>query len=152
MSRLLQVAVMLGVTMTGMTLPSQATAQDKRTKFEIFQAEIKPAPGLTETAKPGSNEKLYLPKSPSLTNEDVAEAKSGKDNNGSPVVEITFTKEGAKKMKELCENHLQKPMAILVDGKVICAPNIRAVISEKGIISLGNAEEVERIVKGMNGK
>jgi preprotein translocase subunit SecD len=148
----MQAAMLLGICLSGTALSSRAPAQDKRTKFEIFQAETKPAPGLTEASKPGANEKLYLPKNPSLTNEDVAETKSGKDTNGSPVVEITFTKEGATKMKKLCEDHLHKPMAILVDGKVICAPNIRAVISEKGIISLGNAEEVERIVKGMNGK
>ena len=140
------------VCLSGMDPSPRALEQDKRVKFEIYQAETKPAPGLTEATEAGSNKKLYLPKKAALTNEDVAEVKSGKDSSGSPVIEIMFTKEGAKKMKKTCEDHMEKPMAVLVDGKIICAPSIRAVISEKAIIQGPSAEEVEKIVKGMNGK
>jgi preprotein translocase subunit SecD len=150
MFSLLQAATLLGVCFTGMHQPLTALAQEKRAAFEIYRAETKSAPGLTEITEAGSNRKIYLHKSADLTRADIEEAKSGKDSSGMAVVEITFTKEGAKKMARLTKEHLEKPMAVLVDGKLICAPSIRAVISEKAVLQGENADEVAKIVKEIN--
>ena len=87
------------------------------------------------------------------TNDDIAEARSAKDGQAKPAVEVIFTKDGAKKMAKLSEQHKDKPLAILVDGKVISSPFVREKFSERALIT-GNftKEEVGKLVQGINGK
>jgi preprotein translocase subunit SecD len=130
------------------------TPADKaRVKVEIRRAEIEPADGLSEATVAGTNDKVYLHKSAEITNEDIAEVRAAVDGKQKPVVEIVFTKEGAKKMAKLSEQHQKKHLAIMVDGKVISAPTMRARISERALIA-GNfsKEDVEKLVKEFNGK
>lgn len=152
MNSLLQVALVVGACWTGAFQAPAPSEQDKRAKIEIFRAETKPAAGLTETTEPGSNKKLYLPKTADLTGADIAQVKSGKDSSGNPVIEITFTKAGAAKMTALSKDHVQKPMAIVIGGKVISAPTIRdPITSDQAVIQGPSAAEVEKLVKEING-
>lgn len=61
--------------------------------------------------------------------------------------------EGGKKMARLSDQHREKPLAILVDGKVIAAPVVREKIAERALIT-GNftEEEVAKLVKSINAK
>ena len=124
-----------------------------RLKIEFRRAESKPAEGLTEAMVAGTKDKVYLHKLADAGNDDIAEARAKEDGQGKPAVEIIFTREGAKKMAKLSEQHKDRPLAILVDGKVIAAPIVRAKFSERAIIT-GNftQAEVDRLVKGVNGK
>lgn len=56
-------------------------------------------------------------------------------------------------MAKLSEQHKDKPLAILIDGKIISAPFVRAKFSERALLT-GNftKEEVDNLVKGINGK
>jgi preprotein translocase subunit SecD len=56
-------------------------------------------------------------------------------------------------MAKLSEAHWGKPLAVLLDGEVVCAPVLTTPITEYAVFT-GNftREEVERIVKGINGK
>jgi len=128
-------------------------ADKPRVKVEIRRAESEPADGLSEATVAGTNDKVYLHKSAELTNEDIAEARAAVDGQQKPVVEIVFTKEGAKKMAKLSEQHQNKHLAILVDGKVISAPIIRARISERALIAgKFTKDDVEKLAKEINGK
>jgi preprotein translocase subunit SecD len=122
-------------------------------KVEFRRAENQPGEGLTEAAVAGTTQKIYLHASVDVTNADIAEARAALDSQQKPVVEITFTEEGAKKMAKLTAEHQNTPLAILVDGKVVCAPVLRATIFRKARIT-GNftQEEVDRIVRGINGR
>jgi hypothetical protein len=122
-------------------------------KVDFRRAENQPGEGLIETPVSGTTQKVYLHASAGVTNADIAEARAALDSQQKPVVEITFTEEGAKKMAKLTAEHQNKPLAILVDGKVVCAPVLRATISQKAQIT-GNftQEEVDRIVRGINGR
>ena len=90
-------------------------------KVEFRRAENQPGEGLVEAAVAGTAQKIYLHASADVTNADIAEARAALDGQQKPVVEITFTEEGAKKMAKLTAEHQNKPLAILVDGKVIGA-------------------------------
>ena len=116
-------------------------------------AENQPGEGLTETTIAGTAQKVYLHESADATNQDIAEARAALDDQQHPVVEITFTDAGAKKMAKLTEEHLNKPLAILVDGKVVSAPMIISGLGNKARIT-GNftQEEVNRIVRGITGQ
>jgi len=128
--------------------PEKATV-----KVEFRRAEKEPAEGLAEATVEGTKDKVYLHKTAEITNADIAEARAAEDTTGKPVVAITLTKEGAKKMRALTEEHRNKPLAILVNGKVIAAPVVKAPIGEQAWISgKFTKEEVEKLVKGINTK
>jgi preprotein translocase subunit SecD len=122
-------------------------------KFEVRRAERKPAEGLTEAKVEGTDEKVYLHKEVELTNEDIAGAKAVTDQSKANVVEVELTKEGRQKLARLTKAHQGKPLAILVDGKVVAAPVVRDEFTGNARIS-GNfsKEKAERIAKGIKGK
>lgn len=136
----------------------RVTADDKpkdkpAVKLELRRAEKEPAEGLTEATVEGSKDKVYLHKTAELTNDDIAKAEVSEDERKQPCISITFTKEGSAKINKITEEHKNKPLAILVNGKVISAPVIKSVISDKAMITgKFTKEEVERIVKGIKGK
>ncbi len=122
-------------------------------KLEFRRAETAPAESLTEATVQLSGQKIYLHKDAEITNADVAEARAVDDGNGNTSVGVTFTKEGAEKMAALSEGHQGKPVAILLDGKVISAPVITASLSDRAMIT-GNFTdaEVKLLVEVLNKK
>jgi preprotein translocase subunit SecD len=122
-------------------------------KFEVRRAESKPGEGLTEAKVEGTDKKVYLHKEVELTNEDIAGAKAVTDESKANVVDVKLTKEGRQKLARVTKAHQGKPLAILVDGKVVAAPVVRDEITGDARIS-GNfsKEEAERIVKGFKDK
>jgi preprotein translocase subunit SecD len=64
-----------------------------------------------------------------LTGNDLQWAGPGTDEYGRPVVSIEFKAEGAKTFYEVTARSVGKPIAILLDGKVISAPNVNEPIS-----------------------
>jgi preprotein translocase subunit SecD len=145
------------VSLASLTCTPQASADkpDKRprVRLELRRAEAEPAEGLTEATVAGTTKKVYLHKEADATNEDVAGARATEDIRGRPSIEITFTEAGAKKMARLCEQHHKRPLAIVVDGKVISAPIVYGKFSTKAeITGMFTKEEAERIVKAITGK
>lgn len=117
-------ACVVAVASLGSAVPVWADKPDEKAKvkIEIRRAETKAADGLTEATVEGSKVKVYLHKTPDATNEHIAEARVGEDAQKNPAIEVVFTKEGAKRMAAMSEQHADKPVAILIDGKVISAP------------------------------
>jgi preprotein translocase subunit SecD len=81
----------------------------------------------------GTKDKVYLHKEAALTNQDIAQARATTDDADKPAVELTLTEVGRKKLAKLTEDHQGKPLAIIVAGKVISAPNVRETIDEDKI-------------------
>lgn len=103
-----------------------AAAQDApKHRIEFRRAETKPGPGLTEETVVGSGEKVYLHKAAALTGADVASARVTGDA-GDRAIELTLTKAGAKRAGALSDDHADKPLAVILDGRVLAAPVIRA--------------------------
>jgi preprotein translocase subunit SecD len=131
---------------------SAVAADPPRVKVEFRRAETKPAEGLSEASVAGSGEKVYLHKAVEITNADIAKASPGLSADSRYEVIVRFTKEGAEKMAKLSEAHRGKPLAILVDGKVVCAPVLRDKITEYAAITGSFTQrEAERIAKGIAG-
>jgi preprotein translocase subunit SecD len=122
-------------------------------KVEVRRAESKPAEGLTEAKVAGTEEKIYLHKEVELSNDDIASAKAATDQSKAYVVDVELTKEGRQKLARVTKEHQGKPLAILVDGKVVAAPVVRDEVVGNARIS-GNftKEEAERIANGIKGK
>lgn len=129
-------------------------AEKPAVSVEFRRAESKPAEGLTEAIVEGTKDKVYLHKEAGLTNKDVAAAQATTDAGDKPAVEITLTEEGQKKLAKLTADHDGKPLAILVDGKVIAAPIVRGQITGSKAFVSGKftREEAERIARGIKEK
>jgi len=122
-------------------------------KLEIRRAEKEPAEGLIEATALGMSDKIYMHPTAALTEADITRASVVYDENRSPAMGIVFTPEGAKKMEEVTEAQFDKPLAILIDGKLISAPTVRAKVSgEAQITGSFTKEEITRWVRAINQK
>lgn len=88
-----------------------------------------------------------------LTGNDVSDAKALYDSLNNPVVSLKLNSEGAKKFAEATKKYLGQPIAIVLDGEVISAPIVQAVISNgeaviEGISSIDEAAQLAALIRG----
>jgi preprotein translocase subunit SecD len=148
-------ARLVGIAVLAAGLASLAWAADPPAKLELRRAETKAAEGLTEAKVVGTDQKVYLHKEAELTDKDIAQARVVEDKQViGPMIEIVFTKEGQAKIGKLTGEHLDKPLAILFEGKVIAAPVVRAKLDGEKALFTGNftKEEAEKIASSIKGK
>jgi len=112
------------------------TANPPATAFEMRLAETQPAAGLVEAEVPDSSTKVYLHREAIVTNADVVGARviSGITSVNFNVA-VTFNSAGAAKMARATASHIDKPVAILINGRVIAAPIVRSQITDQAVIS-----------------
>ena len=123
-------------------------------RFEVHLAEENPANGLREAVVAGARRRIYLHQETVVTNSDIAQAQVVQTDAASTYnIGITFTADGAAKMLRASQNHIGRPMAILIDGEVVMAPVVRAAITTSAAISgRYTRAEAERIVAGIIGR
>ena len=63
-----------------------------------------------------------------IKGDSLTDAKQGYDQNNTPVVSIQFDQQGGAKFAKLTSENVNKPFAIILDGKVLSAPNINEPI------------------------
>ena len=76
-----------------------------------------------------NNANLLVVKESSLTGSDLADSFVGFDSMGLPSVKLQFTAEGARKFAKTTESNVGKRLSIILDGKVMSAPQIREAIA-----------------------
>lgn len=65
-----------------------------------------------------------------LSGKDLKLAKPAfKQDTGEPIIELTFSSDGAKKFEEITKRNLNKQLAIFLDNQILMAPTIQTVIS-----------------------
>ncbi len=69
----------------------------------------------------------------------LASARPNRDGNGNNIVDFEFDAQGAKLFSELTRNNIKSPLAIVLDERMISAPNINSEIGARGQISGGGA-------------
>ncbi|MGB9612990.1 MAG: protein translocase subunit SecD [Candidatus Margulisiibacteriota bacterium] len=74
------------------------------------------------------SERPIILKKTVLTGADLKGAWPGLDQYGNPVVDIEFNAKGAQVFSEVTARSVGKPIAILLDKKIISAPNVREPI------------------------
>lgn len=63
-----------------------------------------------------------------IKGDSLTDAKQSYDQNNTPVVSITFDQQGGAKFAKLTSENVNRPFAIILDGKVLSAPNINEPI------------------------
>jgi preprotein translocase subunit SecD len=79
---------------------------------------------------------------PLITSADIETARPGVDQHDNPIVEIRITEDAAEVLGKAAEANIGSPLAIVLDGKVVSAPVIRARIEGEGILE-GNFTKAE---------
>jgi preprotein translocase subunit SecD len=99
---------------------------------------------------------IWMAKQAALGSTDIKSAsieESEIDGVTHYAVQVAFTEAGGKKMRELTDKNRGALIAIVVDGKVITAPVIRATIGERASITAKFTKaEAENLAKRINGK
>jgi len=98
------------------------------------------------------NSSILLSVNAALVGSDLAESFTGFDSYQIAEVRLKLTSEGAKKFADITENNVGKQLAIILDGKVMSAPNIREpILSGQAQISGDfSMEEVRLLVSVLN--
>lgn len=94
------------------------------------------------------SERPIILKSTVLTGADLKGAWPGIDSYGNPVVDIEFNAKGSGSFANITTRNVGKPLAILLDKKIISAPNIREPIAGGRAQISGNftIDEVQDLV------
>lgn len=77
-----------------------------------------------------------------VTGRDLKDARPSLGQFNDPVVQFSFTPDGAKRFGEVTGNNVGRGLAIVLDGQVQSAPNIESRITDTGIIR-GNFTQTE---------
>ena len=63
-----------------------------------------------------------------VSGDQLTDAKQSFDQDGQPVVSITFNTAGSRRFGRVTQENVNKPFAIILDDKVLSAPNINEPI------------------------
>ncbi|WP_209347307.1 protein translocase subunit SecD [Pontixanthobacter sp. CEM42] len=112
-----------------------------RLEFKLVDLNALPTEVAAGVAPPGSQIFPYADSSPrageflavqrlnGIKGDNLSDARAGVDpQDNSSIVSITFDTEGGRKFAELTRQNVNKPFAIILDGKVLSAPNINEPI------------------------
>lgn len=119
-------------------------------RIEFRRASREPVDGYIKMQKHNSEEQLFVAPAPEVTGADVAKAtvQISEIFPGiqGPALHVKFTQEGARKMEKLTKSNQNRPLAVLIDGKLRGAPTIFSVISAdaqlSGVFTLAEAERL----------
>jgi len=135
--------------LSALPLDLPALAVQGGTTLEVRLAETQAGAGLVEADVPGSNQKIYMRSSAIVTGADVTGARVIDAGGGRYSVGVAFSTAGSNRLADSTKIHMGRPVAILLNGRVIAAPIVRSMIRDSAVIS-GNftREEADRIVTG----
>ena len=123
------VVAALPLELTGLAVQSSSTL------LEIRLAETQSAAGLRDAVVQGSDRHVYLRPKTVATGADVTSARVVDAGGGRFSVGVVFSAAGSSRMAAATQAHLGKPVAIILDGRVIAAPTLRSPIGDSAVIS-----------------
>ena len=114
----------------------QLIGQTARLEFKLVDLNADPNQVAQGRAPPGSQVlpmadgtgAIAVQRRVMVSGEQLVDAKQGFDQNGQAVVDITFNAAGARRFGRVTQENVNKPFAIILDDKVLSAPNINEPI------------------------
>ncbi|QIK78426.1 protein translocase subunit SecD [Sphingomonas piscis] len=111
--------------------------QTARLEFKLVDLDADPAL-VAQCRAPAGSEALPMVDQPTacmavkrrtiVDGENLTSAKQSFDENGNPAISFTFDTAGAKRFGRVTQENIGKPFAIILDSKVLSAPNIQSAI------------------------
>ena len=114
----------------------QLIGQTARLEFKLVDLEALPDQVAQGRAPPGSqvlpmadgSGAIAVKRRAMVTGEQLINATQSFDQDGNAVVSITFNNAGARRFGRVTQENVNKPFAIILDDKVLSAPNINEPI------------------------
>ncbi len=129
---------------------SQENFNNDKLSFELKIAQSKPDEDLTEMTLHNTDQKFYVEDSVYLLNKDLESAKVLESEGMSQV--LVKLKESAKQtFANFTSKNIHKNAGMIIDGKLLSAPVIRAEIDSRQLIIMGffSEDEAEKIAEGI---
>src|SRR5262245_39420526 len=104
-------------------------------RLEIRLAEATPGPGLQEANVSGSDARVYLHANSLATWSDVNLTRVLEPVNSTYTVAVTLNAAAAERVASATAKHIGRPLAIILDGRVVAAPIVRDPISGSAMIT-----------------
>jgi preprotein translocase subunit SecD len=110
--------------------------QTARLEFKLVDNDANPADIQQGRAPPGSQVlpmadgtgAIAVKRRVMVSGDQLTDARQGFDQDGRPDIEITFNTAGARRFGRVTQENVNKPFAIILDDKVLSAPNINEPI------------------------
>jgi preprotein translocase subunit SecD len=110
--------------------------QTARLEFKLVDLSANPADVQAGRAPPGSqvlpmadgSGAMAVKRRVMVSGEQLTDAKQSFDQNGAPDIDITFNSAGARRFGRVTQENVGKPFAIILDDKILSAPNINEPI------------------------
>ena len=131
-SRTIVIIALIAAMLAGVLLQAQGA-------LEIRAASATAVQGWQRAERP-NGEALWVSPETSATAADIAQSDARKEG-----VALVFTPDGARKMAALTKSQAGKPIALLLDGKVIWAPVVRSTIEREAMLSGLSPEQAQRL-------
>jgi preprotein translocase subunit SecD len=114
----------------------QLIGQTARLEFKLVDQEANPQEVAQGRAPAGSqvlamadgSGAIAVQRRVMVSGDQLIDAKGSYDQNGVPVVSIRFNQAGARRFGRVTQENVNKPFAIILDDKVLSAPNINEPI------------------------
>ncbi len=114
----------------------QLIGQTARLEFKLVDLSANPADVQAGRAPPGSQVLpladgtgfMAVKRRVMVSGEQLTDAKQSYDQDGRPDISITFNSAGARRFARATQENVGKPFAIILDDKVLSAPNINEPI------------------------
>lgn len=93
-------------------------------------------PGRRESGDTSGGEAWYVVnRIAAVTGRDLRDARPQPDENGRPSVNFMLTRDGAVRFGRVTSQNIGKPLAIILDNRVVSAPTIQSQITDSGRIT-----------------
>ena len=114
----------------------QLIGQTARLEFKLVDLSANPADVQAGRAPPGSQvlpmatggEFMAVKRRVMVSGDQLTDANQGFDQDGRPDINITFNTAGARRFGRATQENVGKPFAIILDDKILSAPNINEPI------------------------
>ena len=84
-----------------------------------------------------------------VTRDDILFATEETTPGGDHTVTLEFTSHGADSMARLCEQRMTRPVAVLLDGRIVAAPVLMTPVEDRLTINFGSTEDSARESKAL---
>jgi len=113
---------------------AEETEREQR-GFSLRLAETEAGLGFTEAVVPGKEEPIYLHPHNILTAKDVISVCFEPNPLRGISVNFQVNPAAGERMRKATRENMEKPLAIILEGKVLMAPIIRAEIADRFLMS-----------------
>jgi preprotein translocase subunit SecD len=136
--RTLVIYSLLAIFLAGVFMQAQGS-------LEIRAASSTTVTGWQEMPTSGGDRVWVSPVS-ALTLIDIARVEPRTLPGGERAASFVFTADGARKMEQLSAAQANKPIALLLDGKIVWAPIVRSTISNEAMLTGVTPDVIERVL------